>query len=430
VTRKAVTLRYRPREHGRTLHQLIDANRSLVCVWHRRAGKTVAGVNALIKSALTCPHKNPQVLYVAPFRNQAKKVAWRYFLEFTEQIPGVRINSTELTITLPNGGLIMLGGADNPDTYRGMYFDHVCMDEFAQFPPRLWTQVIRPALSDRLGKMLCIGTPAGRNGFYRLYKQAEELPDWASMFLPVSATSVIDPLELAALRREMAPNEYEQEYQLSWTAAITGAIYGSEMSDAEKDGRIATVRYDAGLLVNTAFDLGIRDSVVWLFQVCGTELRMLEARCYSGEPLIGICQDLKSLPYTYGKHIVPHDAKLREYSTGVTRIQTMQNLGFEPTVCRSISVEDGIEATRNMLRRTWFDAEKCAEGIEALIQYKTEYDDIKRTYSLKPLHDWTSHAADALRMVAVEESTGQASLEWGRLPWDKVERNARGAYGR
>lgn len=414
-----ITIPYRPRQHGYRLHALIERNRSVVACWHRRAGKTVCAVNALIKHILSCPHRNPQGLYVAPFRNQSKRVAWRYFIEFTKDIPGVKANITELTIRFPNGGIIMLGGADSPDTYRGMYFDCVVMDEFAQFPPRLWTQVIRPALADRKGKMICIGTPAGRNGFYRLFKQAAELPDWEHDYLPVSDTAVIDDDELRAIKREMPRNEYEQEFELSWTAAITGAIFGTEMSQAERDGRITSVPQDTALPVHCAWDLGIRESAVWLYQLCGTEIRMLECRCYSGKSLVEIVADLDALPYKYGYDVMPHDARLREYSTGVTRIQTMQSLGRDALVCRNIAVEDGIEAARNMLARTWFDAKKCQEGIEALIQYRTEYDDIKRKFSVKPLHDWCSHPADAFRYVAVESSQGQSTFEWGGpLPWD------------
>ena len=391
----------------------------------------MCAVNACIKHIIKCKLPDAQGLYIAPFRNQAKRVAWKYFIEYTKDIPGIQHNITELTIKFPNGAIIMLGGADAPDTYRGMYFDMVVMDEFADFPPRLWTQIIRPALSDRKGNMICIGTPKGRNAFYRLYQQAATLPNWGRDYLPVSETNVIDADELAAVKREMPRNEYEQEYELSWTAAITGAIYGTEMAEAERDGRITTVTYDKGLLVNTAFDLGIRESAVWIYQLCGTEVRFLECRMYTGKSLIQIIKDLKTLGYEYGDHIMPHDARMREYSTGVTRIQTMQNLDFEPTIAKNIPIDDGIEATRNLLARAWFDAEKCAEGIEALIQYQTAWDDMKRTFSMKPLHNWCSHPADAMRMAAVESATGQTSLEWGqRLPWDKPARNASGAYAR
>ena len=417
-----ITIPYTPRAHGRNLHRLIEGHRSVVACWHRRAGKTFVACHALIKHILSCQLANPQGLYCSPFRNQSKRVAWRYFVDFTKDIPGIKTNITELTITFPNGGMIMLGGADSPDNYRGQYFDMVVLDEYAQFPPRLWTAVIRPALSDRKGKMLCIGTPAGRNSFYRLFKQAEELPDWANSYLPVSETDVIDADELAAMRREMPANEAAQELDLSWTAAITGAIFGAEMAEAERDGRITTVPADDGLPVHSAWDLGIRDSAVWLYQLCGTEIRMIECRNYSGASLIDIVADLKALPYTYGSDVVPHDARLREFTTGVTRIQTMQNLGRDPVVCRNISLGDGIEAARTMIGRTWFDAEKCSEGIEALIQYRTEFDDQKRSFSIKPLHDWCSHPADAFRYVAVESSGGQSVFEWGAaLPWEQTK---------
>jgi hypothetical protein len=413
-----VEIPYSPRSHQRRVHGLIEANRFAVLVQHRRAGKTVLAVNDSIKAILSCPHRHAQGLYVAPFRNQAKRVAWKYYLHYTRNIPGMTYNQTELSIGFANGATIMLGGADAPDVYRGMYFDHVVMDEYAQFPPRLWTQVIRPALADRQGRMLCIGTPAGRNSFFRMYKDAEGLEGWCRDYLPVSMTNVLDPKELAAIRREMPANEYAQEFELSWTAAITGAIYGKEMSEAESEGRITKVPYDKALLVHTSWDLGIRDSIVWLWQVAGSEVRAIGCRHYEGRSLPDIIADLRTLPYQWGDHVAPHDIAVREYGTGVTRLEQAQGLGWDFEVCPMIPVEDGINAFKSLIPRVWFDQVACADGIEALIQYRVDYDEIDRVFSTKPAPDWTRHPADAARMFAVAKGRGQSAFSWGRRKAD------------
>ncbi len=421
----SIQLPYRPRRWQASAHSLIDGARFAVWVWHRRAGKTVAAVNELIKGVVKCPYPNPRGIYVAPFLKQAKKVAWQYLQDFTAVIPGMKYNKSDLSATFPNGGVAYLAGADNPDAMRGIHCDIAILDEFAQMNPTMWSSVLRPALTDRKGKAIFIGTPEGKNAFYRMYRQAQELPGWVADFLPVSMTDCIDPEELKAAKREMSPEEYDREFNLNWSAAIRGSFYGAEMGKAQKEGRITSVPYQEGLPVVSAWDLGIRDSVVWLFQVAGTEVRVIDCRHYQGTSLENICRDLDSLPYFWNRHIVPHDVRVREFGTGQTRLELMQGLGMHCQVAKNIPELDGIDAARRLLGRCWFDEEKCQTGIDALGQFKTEYDEQKQTYSINPVSDWTHHFADAFRYFAVENGGSQMNLDinW-REPIDYGGRNA------
>ncbi len=420
-----LTLPYTPRRWQATAHKSIDAVRFAVLVWHRRAGKTVACINELIKGTVRCPYPNARGIYVAPFLKQAKKVAWQYLLDYTAPIPGVRYNKSDLSATFPNGAVVYLGGADNPDSLRGIHLDFAVLDEYAQMSPMMWTSVLRPALSDRKGKAIMIGTPQGRNSFYKMYKQAGELDGWYANYLPVTDTDCIDAAELLALQREMPPDEYEREYLLNWDASIQGAFFGSEMQDAHSQGRITSVPYESGLPVVSAWDLGIRNSVVWLFQIAGTEVRVIDCRFYEGTSLEAICRDLDKLPYIWNRHILPHDVRVREFGTGRTRLEMMQTLGMDVQIAKNLPELDGIEAARRLIERCWFDADACELGIEALTQFRTEYDPTRQSFKLRPLEDWTNHFADAFRYFAIENGGVQMDMQLGwRDPIDYGGRNA------
>src|SRR5687768_15604622 len=192
---------YEVRPHFVPFHR--RKTRWSVIVAHRRAGKTVACINELIIGATKCRLKNPRFAYVAPRLNQAKDIAWTYLMEFTSHIPGRQIRNSELWISLPGGARIRLYGADNPDRLRGLYLDGVVLDEFGDMDPTIWSQVIRPALSDRRGWACFIGTPKGKNAFHRLWVDSEAGPDWTRLMLKASATGLLDAKELADARKAM-----------------------------------------------------------------------------------------------------------------------------------------------------------------------------------------------------------------------------------
>ena len=201
---------YAPRKQFLKLHT--RKTRWGIAVCHRRAGKTVACVNDLIKAASTCERRNPRFAYIAPQLNQAKDIAWSYLLEYTDCFgPERKVNASELWVELPNNGArIRIYGADNPDRLRGIYLDGAVLDEFGDMDPTVWSQVIRPALSDRKGWAIFIGTPKGKNTFNTLWTLAEEDHDWFTLNLKASETGLLDDAELKDAQRMMGEDEYSR----------------------------------------------------------------------------------------------------------------------------------------------------------------------------------------------------------------------------
>jgi hypothetical protein len=390
---------YAPRPHQSDLHRVLK--RFNVLVAHRRFGKTVFCVNELIAKAAANPAKDARYGYVAPLLTQAKDVAWTYLKRFTAPIPGIEVSETELWVQLPNGARIRLYGADNADRLRGLYFDGVVLDEYAQMSPRVWPEIVRPMLADREGWALFIGTPMGRNHFSTLYEQAMGEPDWLAKRFPASETGILKRSELDAARRTMSAQAFAQEFECSFAAGVPGAYYAGLLEQAENDGRIGRVPWEPRLPVTTAWDLGIGDATaIWFAQILGQEIRIIDYYEASGAALAHYAKQLAEKPYLYHEHLLPHDVSVRELSTGQTRLDTLRHLGLRARVLSADSVEDGIEAVRNFIPRCWIDAQKCARGLDALRLYRPEFDARRETFRARPVHDWTSHAADAFRYLA------------------------------
>ncbi len=210
---------YKPRLEQVAIHAGMATSRFAVLVCHRRFGKTVCAVNALIDAALRFRRSDGRFAYMAPYYGQAKKVAWDYFKLFAHMIPGVKFNESELSISFSNGSLIRLYGADNPDALRGIYLDGVVLDEVADMKPNVWGEVIRPALADRQGWALFIGTPKGINLFYELYQQALSDPTWFAAMYRADQTNIIPEEELAAARVDMSDSQYAQEFLCDFAAS-------------------------------------------------------------------------------------------------------------------------------------------------------------------------------------------------------------------
>jgi len=399
ATDRAPPFGYRPRAGQAELHE--DKARFKVIVAHRRFGKTVFAVIQLLRGATRLRRRSPRFAYVAPFYRQAKAIVWDYLKQFAAGT-GARFHESELRCDLPNGARISLYGADDPDSLRGLYFDGVVLDEFAQMDPRVWGEVIRPALADRGGWAIFIGTPMGRNSFWKLYEQAKTAAGWRAALFRASGTGVIPEAELAAARATMSEAEYAQEFECSFDAAIRGAYYATEMAAADAAGRIGRVPYEPRLPVHTAWDLGVGDATaIWFYQAAGPEVRIIDYLENAGVGLDHYARELQRRGYVYGEHILPHDARVQELGSGKTRVETLTALGFRPRVLDSHKLDDGIGAARLLLPRCWFDAEKCARGLEALRHYRTEWDGRRQTFRERPLHDWASHAADAFRYLAM-----------------------------
>ena len=397
-----VVIPYRPRKAFMPFHNRTQRWACLVA--HRRAGKTVAAVNDIIRAAVTYQGQRGLFGYVAPYRSQAKAVAWQYFLEFAAPVTESK-NEQELTITLFNGSQIRLFGADNADAMRGLGFDGLYLDEYGDFRPSVFGNVLRPSLSDKTGWCVFGGTPKGRNQFWDIYETATRLPsEWFLLRLPATSSGILPATELAAARAQLAEDQYLQEYECSFEAAILGAFFGKEMREAEQQGRICQVPYDPNLPVYSSWDLGYRDdTAIWFYQIGRGEIRVIDFHAVSGADIYDIAETVTQKPYRYAKHYLPHDARAKSLQTGKSIIEQLAtHLDVAKlAVVPDIGVQSGIQAVRMILPRVWFDGEKCREGIEALRQYQREYDEDKKAYRQSPRHDWTSHPSDAFRMLAV-----------------------------
>lgn len=402
---RRVTIPYQPRAEQRRIHDALEQHRFGCVVCHRRFGKTVLSLNHAIKRVLTCERERPRVAYLAPTYKQAKLISWDYAKHFAEAIPGVLFNEAELRIDFPNGGRVQLLGAENADSLRGIYLDFVVLDEYALMSPRAWSEIIRPALADRLGGALFIGTPLGDNSFREIYDYASSGQDqtWFATLRRASETNLIPASELKLAAATMSAEQYAQEFECSWSAAVPGAYYGRLMDEAERDGRISAVPYDSHAKTYTAWDLGIGDATsIWVMQQVGKEHHAIAYYEADGQPLAHYVAWLKDRGYPYEAHLLPHDAAARELQTGKSRVEALLGLGIRATIIPQHRVEDGIEETRRLIPMTWFDAKECKQGINALRNYRSEYDDKRRTLRRTPLHDWASHGSDAFRQYAMQ----------------------------
>lgn len=330
--------------------------------------------------------------------------------------PGTSKNETELSIKLPTGATIRLLGADDPQVLRGIYLDGCVFDEFAQMKYSTWDQVVRPALSDRQGWAIWIGTPFGQNHFYDLYQQAGRLPGWSQALYRASETGVIAAHELTLAREQMSQDAYQQEYECSWYAAVPGAYYAEEFRRLEAEGRLTEVPWDPTLPTVTSWDLGHNDAnAIWWAQPAGAEVRVIDYYENHSLPLGHYIQVVRDKPYTYDHarlpqpltrspyevHYGPHDLEQHEYSTGKTRYGAALEQGLRFTVLPRGTLEDGIAATRKLLARCVFDRTRCQAGLEALRQYHREWDEAARVFRTTPKHDFASDGADSFRYLAV-----------------------------
>lgn len=408
ATGREIIIPYKPREQQMAVHNAMDNHRFGVVVAHRRLGKTVLAINHIIREAMLCEKENPRYAYVAPTYSQAKRVAFDYLIKFTQPLSPVA-NISELRVDF-YGRRISLYGADNPDSLRGIYLDGVVLDEVGDMNPKVWNEVLRPALADRLGWALFIGTPKGANHFKDFRDRAEKEPDWALLEFKASETKIIPESELAAAHREMGDDKYSQEFECSFNAAIEGSYYGALLNNLplERFGQFAK---DDLCKTYTAWDLGVGDSTaIWVCQVAGQERRLIDFVENHGQGLDWYVNWIKNNGYATAEHILPHDVEVRELGTGKSRKESLQDLGLNITVCPRLAVDDGIQAVRRMLPNCWFHP-KTKQGLDALRNYRREYDEKRQVFYDKPLHDWSSHAADAFRYLAVGLNT---TTTWGK----------------
>jgi hypothetical protein len=387
----------------------MDDKRFGAVVTHRRFGKTVLSLNQLIFRCLENTRRKPEPRYafIQPFLGQVKTTAWQYLQDFTAYVPGVQTNISDLRVTLPNGGWVRLFGADNPQAFRGGYFDGVVLDEYAKMAHYLFSEIIRPTLTDFLGFCYFLDTPQGKNDFHKRCEQAKVDPAWFYAQHKASQTGIIPASELQAAQKDMTADEYAQEYECSFEASIKGAIFAQELEAARAGGRVSRIPVEPTIPIDTDWDLGVGDSTsIWFSQSLRSgEVRLVDYHEASGEGLPYYAQVLKQKGYTYGTHWAPHDIQVRELASGRSRLEAAASLGIRFSVAPNVPLEDGIHAARMLFPRCWFDADKCKAGLEALQHYRRDYNTRLNEFKPTPVHDWSSHAADSFRYLSVRQKT-------------------------
>lgn len=400
---------WQPRSYQRPLWDYLEGGgKRAVAVWHRRAGKDAACLNW---TAVAAHMRVGNYWHMLPEARQGRKVIWDAIDPHTGRRhidqafpPEIRANTRndEMLIRLRCGSTWQVVGSDNYDSLIGSPPVGVVLSEYSVSRPAAW-DYLRPILAENGGWALFAYTPRGKNHGAKMYEMAAANPKWFAQLLTVDDTlsiprSVIDEERASGMPEEMI----QQEYYCSFAAGVVGAYYASLIEGATKDGRIRKVPVDPALPVHTVWDLGMDDmTAIWFFQAVHHEIRLVDYCESSGHGLPYYAKVLQDKGYVYGTHLLPHDAKVRELGTEVSRVETLASLGIRATVVEAQSVADGINAVRVMLPRCWFDEQKCQPGIDALSQYRREYDDKRHTYRDTPLHDWTSHASDALRILAM-----------------------------
>jgi phage terminase large subunit len=421
-----VTIPYKPRDVFQPYHNRPHRFSSIVA--HRRAGKTVAAMNDQIKKAINFnKHRDGRFAYVAPYRQQAKDVAWSYLKFYTAAIPGIEVSESELHVTFPNGNRVRLYGSDNYDAMRGIYLDDVILDEYADHHPQAWREVIRPALSDRQGSATFIGTSKGKNAFYDIHTLAEKSDDWFDMKLKASETGLIDQAELDAMRQQMSANEYAREMECDFEAAIEGAYYGAGLAQARLENRICNVAADPLIRLRAYADIGgvgknADAFTIWICQFVGREIRVLNYYEAQGQELSTHLHWLHSQGYEAGKIDIylPHDGIAEKGPYKGSWVSAFQDAGYHaehlygPGCGRTDAKLIRIEAARRLFPAIWFD-NKAKAGIDAIASYHEKRDE-KRGIGLGPDHDWASHGADAFGLMAVayEEPRKAQALQYNR----------------
>lgn len=398
-----MALKYEPRRQFIELHN--RTQRWAYVNTHRRAGKTVSLVNDLIFGTLECQNRKPQLAYIGPTYSQAKRVAWSYLKDYAEPYLAKPPQEAELKVTLKNEGTIYVLGADNADALRGMYLDGTVNDEYAMFRPSVFSQVIRPALSDRNGWSIFASTPRGKNLFHDVAKQAKANPrEWFSLILKASTSGIIPRSELEALRRDMDPEEFAQEYECSFDSALKGAIYANEVNDLFMDGRVVdSDNYDPNLPVHCVFDLGFTDATVCIwFQITKNgSVQVVRAEATTGTDIFYHIEKISQFTGEIGDVFLPHDARAKNLQTGKSIVEQFLASGIRPRIIPMHKVRDGISAVRKMFPRVTIFSVGTGDLIEAMKAYRREWNENHLMFSDTPLHDWASDWADCFRYMVL-----------------------------
>lgn len=380
----------------------------LALVWHRRAGKDQVALNWTVTQSA---ERIGVYWHLFPTQKQGRKIIWDGVTKDGKPVLGawpaewiVARDATEMKLKLKNGSVWQVVGSDNyNEALVGANPVGIVLSEYALQNPACW-DFLRPILAENDGWAIFAYTPRGRNHGWDLFKTAQKSKEWFAQRLTVEETGAITKEAVERERQDGMPDELvQQEFYCSFEAALVGAYFGKEMAAAEQEKRICGVGYEPGAQVYTSWDLGMDDmTAIWFAQLIGREIRLIDYYENRGYGLDHYVKVLRDKPYAYAEHYLPHDVKVKELGTGKSRLEILQQLEFRNVVTGvPMEPEDAIAAIRKRLPMCWFDAVKCERGVDALRSYQREWDDEKRTFKTRPLHDWSSHPTDAFRELCV-----------------------------
>lgn len=413
-------------------------------VAHRRWGKDEV---ALHWAAWAAQHRVGGYWHLLPEASQGRKAIWdainphtgrRRILEAFPDVMEPNFKEADMKVELANGSTWQVAGSDNYDSLVGASVAGVVFSEWSLAKPDAWTY-IRPILAENGGWALFLWTPRGRNHATRAFEARTRDPEWFCLKSPVTDTEVFTQAQLDREKAELIAEtgsaeegaaRYASEYLVDFDAAAPGAYYASLLGDAERAGRIGRVPVDPALRVDTAWDLGVDDyTAIWFFQQAGREVRVVDYYETGGQGLDAIVREaIASKPYVWGSHHLPHDVMVRELATGRSRFETLGSLGLSRiAVGAAADPEERVNAARLMIPTCWFDAERCALGLERLRTYRKRWNRATHSY-VGPLHDRASHGADAFGEFALNrtgssavraEAERRAARPWtgGSLSW-------------
>jgi len=408
-----------PRPHQQPLWEFMQAGgKRALAIWHRRAGKDEVCLHHTMRAASL---RVGNYWHCLPEYNQARKAIWtainahtgkRRIDEIFPQELRANTNDTEMFIRFKNGSTWQCIGSDTYDSTVGASVAGIVFSEYALANPSAWAYY-RPMLEENNGWATFISTPRGRNHCFALFQYAAQSPEWFCELLTARDTGALTDEALAETLREyralygpdVGNAQYEQEYFCSFTAAVLGAYFAAEMDQVRREDRIMEIEAD-DRPVNRAWDLGVKDDTsIWWWQQQGGQILILDHYAASGVGVEHYAEIIESKAKQHGwrdgTDWVPHDAKVKEWGSGKTRVETMKVLGLNPLLVPMATFQDGINAVRRTLPLCVFHP-RCEEtGIAALEQYRREWDDEKKAFRQSDVHDWTAHPAAAFRYLSL-----------------------------
>lgn len=414
--------------------------KKMLLVWGRRSGKDIVCWNLMIRQAL---RKVGVYMYCLPTFSQGRKVIFdsitndgMRFLDFIPPALIKSVNSQEQKITLANGSIIQIIGSDSYDTALvGTNPRMVVFSEFALADADSFKFVL-PIINGNGGSIIIVSTPRGKNELWNLYNIAQQSKEWFCEKLSLADTKHI-PLE--RIQQDISeglvsPDLVQQEYYCSFDQGAEGSYYAKYIDKLRLNRQIGKTPWEPQFRVSTAWDIGVRDSTcIIFFQVIGQVIHIIDCYEKNKEGLEHYINIVMDKPYQYDRHWAPHDIAVKEFGSGLTRLEKAKQLGlkFETREAGTksslpmLSIEDGIEAVRSALPKMWFDEERCKPLVRALENYRQEFDDKRKVYREKPLHDNNSHFADAFRYLVLSLSRSRD----GQTTPQELEKRYRQAQG-